>query len=235
MTADLSDTQAISDASSRRPGRDLAVGEVVGDYVIASKLGEGGFGSVYRVTHKVIGRVFALKILRAALDANPDAISRFIEEARASSRSRHPNIVDVFAFGQLPDGRPWYVMEFLEGESLESFARRRVGALSVSDTLFILGALARALDTIHAAGIVHRDVKLDNVFLALDLDGRCVPKLLDFGIAKIAIAGETGRPSHRTRTGMLRHLPSSTNWWNKGELGAPPRARRGPVERRLLV
>ncbi|HEY3234140.1 MAG TPA: serine/threonine-protein kinase, partial [Polyangiaceae bacterium] len=176
---------------------ELEEGTLVGDYRLEGRLGQGGFGTVHRAVHSVIGKVAAVKILHREYSSNPQMVSRFIAEARAVNQIRHKNIIDIFAFGRIEDGRHYFVMELLEGESLEDLLYRE-GRLSVEQTLKLLRPVARALDAAHAAGIAHRDLKPDNVFLATDEEGQVVPKLLDFGIAKLLDATSSG---HRTATG----------------------------------
>ncbi|HEY1550426.1 MAG TPA: protein kinase [Kofleriaceae bacterium] len=179
------------------PDPDLAPGSAVGEYRIDRKIGRGAFGSVYQASHPVIGKLVAIKILARKYSVEPEMINRFVTEARAVNQIRHRNIIDIFSFGTLPDGRAFYVMELLEGETLQT-RLARVGRLSLSEALPILRAVARALDAAHAHGIAHRDLKPDNVYLAHDADGT-QPKLLDFGIAKLL--HERDSP-HKTETGI---------------------------------
>ena len=112
-------------------------------------------------------------------------VSRFIAEARAVNQIRHRNIIDIFAFGQLADGRSYYVMELLDGEPLDAHLEQRGGS-PLGEALPILRAIARALDAAHAKGIAHRDLKPENIFLVARVRRRALyPKLLDFGIAKL--------------------------------------------------
>jgi serine/threonine-protein kinase len=178
--------------------RDLLPGQKVGEYVVEEKIGAGGFGTVFRGAHPLIGKVVAIKVLKRQYSADPEMVSRFVAEARAVNQIRHRNIIDIFAFGQLDDGRHYYVMEFLEGEPLNEHLDA-VGAMTLADALPILRAIARALDAAHAKGIAHRDLKPENVFLARESDGTVFPKLLDFGIAKLL--GAAAQPMHKTRTG----------------------------------
>ena len=182
---------------------ELRSGEQVGEYRIETKLGEGGFGAVYRAVHPVIGKTAAVKLLHRQFSSNPQMVSRFIAEAKAVNQIRHKNIIDIFAFGALPDGRQYYVMELLEGMSFDRFIKER-GRLSVEEAMPLLRGIARALDAAHAAGIVHRDLKPENIFILFDEDGVATAKLLDFGIAKLL--GESER-SHKTRTGTPMGTP----------------------------
>ncbi len=182
---------------------DLKEGEVAGEYRLEAKLGEGGFGSVYRGVHTLIGKIAAIKVLHRAYSSSPQIVSRFIAEARSVNQIRHKNIIDIFAFGVIADGRHYFVMELLEGESLEGLLRREE-RLAPAAAAPMLRAVARALTAAHAAGIAHRDLKPDNVFLARD-DGELIPKLLDFGIAKLMGEDVSG---HKTRTGAPIGTPA---------------------------
>jgi serine/threonine protein kinase len=161
------------------------VGEVIGNYRIVERLGEGGMGTVFSVEHVVLGRQFALKVLRSPVFAkDPTAGARFLREARAASRVRHPNIGDVFDFGHLGDGRPYFVMELLEGESLADRVSRE--PLEPGDVITIGRQLASALAAVHDRGVVHADVTPSNALIISNEPLHV--KLIDFGLA--AIAGE---------------------------------------------
>ncbi|HEY5924993.1 MAG TPA: serine/threonine-protein kinase [Kofleriaceae bacterium] len=179
--------------------RELAPGLDVGEYRIESVLGRGGFGTVYGAVQPVIGKRVAIKVLARRYAADQDIVSRFAAEARAVNQIRHRNIIDIFSFGQLPDGRHYYVMEHLDGEPLDTYIRTH-GAMPLDQAIPVLRAIARALDAAHAKGIAHRDLKPENIFLANDPDGGVFPKLLDFGIAKL-LAPEDN-VMHRTGTGV---------------------------------
>jgi len=183
--------------------RDLEVGDVAGEYRIEGPLGEGSYGTVYRAIHPVIGKSAAVKVLKRQYSANPEMVSRFIAEARAVNQIRHRNIIDIFAFGTLPDGRHYYVMELLEGQTLEALVKERQ-RLSLDEAIPILRQLSRALGAAHAAGILHRDIKPENVFLTFDEDGQPIPKLLDFGIAKLQSSDDN---THKTRSGTPMGTP----------------------------
>jgi serine/threonine-protein kinase len=181
---------------------DLDAGQVIGEYRIETKLGQGGFGTVYRAVHPLIGKVVAIKVLARKFSVDPEMVSRFIAEARSVNQIRHRHIIDIFLFGTLEDGRAYYVMEYLDGEPLD-VAIDRQGKLPLEQALPILRAMARALDAAHGKGIAHRDLKPENIFLVKDPDGdvnATWPKLLDFGIAKLMAADDPNK--HKTRTGI---------------------------------
>jgi hypothetical protein len=184
--------------------RDLAPGDTVGEYEIEAKIGEGGFGTVFRAQHPLIGKLVAIKVLARQYSAQPEMVSRFVAEARAVNQIRHRHIIDIFAFGQLPDGRHYYVMELLDGEALDEHLAA-VGRVPLGEAIPILRAIARALDAAHGKGIAHRDLKPENVFLAREADGTIFPKLLDFGIAKLLSTGDVAK--HKTRTGSPLGTP----------------------------
>ncbi len=177
---------------------DLEAGQVVGEYEVEGKLGEGGFGTVYKGVHPLIGKRVAIKVLNREFSANPEIVSRFISEARAVNQIQHRNIIDIFSFGQLEDKRQYFVMEMLEGMPLDGYLSER-GRLPVEEAVAILRPISRALDAAHAQGIAHRDLKPENIFLSFFDDGQPFPKLLDFGIAKLMGDHTSG---HKTGTGM---------------------------------
>jgi serine/threonine protein kinase len=182
---------------------DLQPGDVVGEYEITGPLGKGGFGSVFRARHPLIGKEAAVKVLHRQYCSNPQVVSRFIAEARSVNQIRHRNIIDIFSFGALADGRQFFVMELLEGTTFDRFIKEH-GGLEPEVALPILHQVARALDAAHAAGITHRDLKPENVFLAFDDEGHPFPKVLDFGIAKLKGEGI----GHKTRTGAPMGTPN---------------------------
>lgn len=189
--------------------RELAVGQGVGEYRIEGKLGQGGFGTVYRAVHPLIGKAAAVKVLSRQYSSNPQMVSRFIAEARAVNQIRHRNIIDIFAFGTLPDGRQYFVMELLDGMPLDRYLAER-GRLAPAVAVAILRLVGRALDAAHASGIAHRDLKPENIFLTFDDDGKPFPKLLDFGIAKLSVAptgGGDAPAAAKTKTGTPMGTP----------------------------
>jgi len=184
--------------------KELVPGDTVGEYRIEGKLGEGGFGAVFSAVHPVIGKHAAIKVLSRQFSANPQMVSRFIAEARAVNQIRHRNIIDIFAFGQLPDGRQYYVMELLDGTTFDRYLASNK-RLTLGQALPILRGIARALDAAHGKGILHRDLKPENVYLVFDEDGGVQPKLLDFGLVKLLGAASGGE--HKTKTGTPMGTP----------------------------
>lgn len=183
---------------------ELAPGTPVGEYRVVEKVGEGGFGSVYLARHPVIGKDAAVKVLSLAHSRREDHVSRFMAEARAVNQIGHPNIVDIFSFGRLDsDGRLYFVMEYIEGETLEARVRRRDG-LPPAEAMPILRAVARALQAAHDQDILHRDLKPANVLVA-ESDGEPLVKLIDFGIAKLLDQDV----QHKTRTGTPIGTPQT--------------------------
>jgi serine/threonine-protein kinase len=185
--------------------RGLPAGRHVGEYVIEAMIGEGGFGTVYRARHPLIGKLAAVKVLAPQFSSDPEMVSRFVDEARAVNQIRHRNIIDIFSFGQLDDDRSYYVMELLDGQALDE-AIAAEGAMPLGDAIPILRGVARALDAAHGSGVAHRDLKPENVFLARDSDGNVFPKLLDFGIAKL-LGDRASEQMHKTRTGAPMGTP----------------------------
>ncbi|MBA2540885.1 MAG: serine/threonine protein kinase [Deltaproteobacteria bacterium] len=168
----------------------LVEGDAVGDYVVEQFLGAGAMGEVYAGRHPVINKRVAIKVLKRELASDKEAAERFVREARAVNQIDHPNVIDVFNFGQLKgdDGRLYLVMDLVDGKSLRKVLED--GPLPVAAALDILEQIADALDTAHARGVVHRDLKPDNVMLT----SGAKPKVfvLDFGIAKLFTATATG-------------------------------------------
>ena len=164
-------------------GDPLAPGATAGEYIVDQFIGAGAMGEVYAGHHPVIGKKVAIKVLTHAAAASPDAAERFIREARAVNQVDHPSVIDVFAFGRLPDGdgRLYLVMDLVEGQSLRKALIH--GPLDVETALHVLGQIAEALDAAHARGVVHRDLKPDNVMLGTQTPPKVF--VLDFGLAKL--------------------------------------------------
>ena len=174
----------------------IPAGTVLDDYTIAERIGVGGFGEVYRATHRRMGGDVAIKLLHGERCGDKEAVARFIAEARAANKIRHPGIVDVFDFGTSPDGRMYFVMALLRGATLRELLDE-AGRLVLQDAIPILRGIAAAIDAAHAAGVAHRDLKPANVFVQTD----GTVKLIDFGLAKLA-----DDPS-QTATGAILGTP----------------------------
>ena len=167
-------------------------GQTIGQYEIISMLGKGGMGEVYLAQDHKLGRRVALKFLPFSFTKDADRLRRFEREARAASALNHPNILTIHEIGEV-DGHRFIATEFIDGETL----RQRIvtGPLKVNEALHIGEQIASALAEAHAAGIIHRDIKPENIMLRRD----GIVKVLDFGLAKLAEAKESGRPEDLTR------------------------------------
>ena len=160
-----------------------------GRYDVVEPLGEGGMGTVFRVRHVSLDRAFALKLLRRELARDRELAERFVQEAKATARIRHPAIVSISDFGVLDDGVPWFVMEHLAGKTLGALLREG-GPLPVARAVALGKRIADGLVASHEAGVVHRDLKPENVFVLDDDEVRIV----DFGAAKVIGASQLTRP-----------------------------------------
>ncbi len=181
---------------------DRIVGSTIdGRYVIQKVLGEGGMGVVYLARHALIDKLVALKALRSDLSSDKEITTRFLNEAQAASRIGSPHIVDISDFGVLAGGSAYFVMEYLRGESLAD-RQARLGVFSIRGTLHIGKQVAQALAAAHAAGIVHRDMKPDNVMLIERGGDPDFVKVLDFGIAKV-----NSQVTRLTRAGSVFGTP----------------------------
>ncbi|HEY3450199.1 MAG TPA: protein kinase [Myxococcales bacterium] len=158
----------------------------LGQYKIVRFLGEGGMGAVYEALHVDLGKRVALKTLRSDVEALPTVKERFLREGQSAARIKHPHIVDVYDAGQC-DGVAFLVMEYLDGEDLETLLRRE-NRISTDRTLDIMIPVMAAVAAVHQQGIIHRDLKPQNVFLTRGPYGEALPKVLDFGISKVSTA-----------------------------------------------
>jgi eukaryotic-like serine/threonine-protein kinase len=187
---------------------ELAAGKVVAQrYQLEKLLGEGGMGAVWLAVHVVTKKLVALKFLKANAASNPLHVRRFLREARAASAVRHPNVVAIHDVVELENGSPVMVMDFLVGESLAQRLERQK-KIPLAELASLLLPVISAVGTAHSMGIVHRDIKPDNLFLEESVDGRIVPRILDFGIAKLsAVEGAAAETSTLTRTGSVMGTP----------------------------
>ncbi|HEX7500913.1 MAG TPA: serine/threonine-protein kinase [Polyangia bacterium] len=184
---------------------DPLIAQLVADrYRVIRKLGEGGMGSVYLAEHVVIEKKFALKVLAPELARRSDLVARFLQEARSASRIGHENVIDIMDFGQSPDGLVYIAMEFLDGKDLGEIVRSK-GAMEWKEARAIVLQICRALRAAHDKGIVHRDMKPENIFLIQREGQPHFVKILDFGIAKVMGLDPNG--PRLTRTGMIFGTP----------------------------
>jgi serine/threonine protein kinase len=180
ITIQLDPPGAVSNATASG----LALGTLVdGHYFVEALLGEGGMGAVYRAKHLSLDRYVALKLLRADVAVSSSALRRFAREARAVARLRHPNVVTIHDFRNAPGVGFYLVMEYLEGRSLREELKQR-GPLPVREAIALIEPVCSAVAQAHSAGVVHRDLKPDNVFLEAVPNGFVV-KVLDFGVARL--------------------------------------------------
>jgi len=209
---------------------DPLLGATVADrYKVIRKLGEGGMGAVYLATHMVLEKQVALKVLHGEFARKPDLVERFMQEAKAASRIRHENVIDISDFGATPDGLVFFAMELLQGHDLhEEVARARLSGhlLPWSRTKKIFLQICSALSAAHARGIVHRDLKPENVYLVEFLGDPDFVKLLDFGIAKVTDVSSEEGGRKLTKTGMLFGTP---------EYMSPEQARGEQVDHRVDI
>ena len=199
------DGDTLIETADYNPSADPLIGQTIdGRYEVIDVIGEGGMGTVYEVRHVALGRRFALKVLRRDI-ADAEHTARFLQEAKAAAAIGHPNIVAVSDFGEVRLGGPesaavpYFVMEFLTGISLAALLRSEK-TLSPQRAAGILLQCASGLAAAHAAGVIHRDLKPDNVFLTPTAEKEFV-KLLDFGVAKMVGQGRL------TRAGMVFGTP----------------------------
>ena len=201
---------------------------IAGRYQVTKKLGEGGMGTVYQATHTVLEKQVALKVLHPELARKAHLVDRFLQEAKAASRIRHENVIDISDFGAA-DGHVFFAMELLQGHDLheEVTRARSEGKLlpwARSKPIFL--QICSALSVAHDRGIVHRDLKPENIYL---VDFRGDPdfvKLLDFGIAKMTDVSSNEEGRKLTKTGMLFGTP---------EYMAPEQARGEKVDHRVDI
>src|SRR3954463_6001634 len=164
-------------------------------------------GTVYRAEHTLIGKIAAVKILHPEMSSNRDIVNRFFNEARATTSIKHPGIVEVFDFGYMASGHAYLIMEFLDGMPLSQRLRRR-GPMSEGEAALLLRGVCVALAAAHDKGVVHRDLKPDNIFVVPDpesVSGERT-KILDFGIAKLTDIGLGAGGG--TRTGAVMGTPA---------------------------
>ncbi len=185
-------------------GSDLDAGTLVGNYRVEGRHSRGGFATIYRAVHSTMGRLAALKVLHKYLSGSAPMVRRFMQEGQAVNLVRHPNIVDIFEFGQLPDHRPFFVMEWLEGSNLAEHLQAH-GPMAEADAVSVVEDLCAGLAAAHDVGVIHRDLKSSNVVLVPAGSWYHV-KLVDFGIAKLLSGGSPDLSALGSRLGTPLYM-----------------------------
>jgi len=220
----------LDSASTSPTAADALVGQLItGRYRVKGRIGEGGMGTVYLAVHEAIEKKVALKVLNREYSANREVVERFKQEAVSASRIKHPNVIDVFDYGQLEDGSCFIAMELLEGQDLGELLSMR-GHVDPIEAIRIVLQVANALGLAHSRGVVHRDLKPENVFLQTTPEGERLVKIVDFGIAQLRgkeeLSEQAGRRRRLTKTGMIFGTP---------EYMAPEQARGAEVDHRTDI
>jgi serine/threonine-protein kinase len=193
-------------APQSNPQDDVCGAVLAKKYRVTKVIGQGGMGVVYAATvDGAPGQRVAIKLLHGEHMVDPEILKRFIDEGRACERLVHPNIARVIETDIAEDGRPFIVMELLDGVPLSAYTKSG-GRVPLMQSAIILQGVLAGLAAAHAQGVVHRDLKPDNVFLSRDEAGQYHAKILDFGIAKVMDAA--GGMGQRTRTGALLGTPA---------------------------
>lgn len=190
------------------PPPDLEGKIVAGRYKVERLLGQGGMGSVWAARHLTLNQLVAIKFIHPKLAGSQEALRRFDTEAKAAARIKSRHAVAVSDHGVTDDGQPYIVMEYLEGETLDQTVRRR-GPLPITEVSGIVAQAASALGEAHAAGVIHRDLKPDNIFLATDREAPpyfYTVKLVDFGIAKV-VHDDAATGAAATQAGTVLGTP----------------------------
>jgi eukaryotic-like serine/threonine-protein kinase len=188
----------------RADGDELIGKLVIGRYVVESQLGKGAFGSVYRGHHTTLRRPVAIKVLHAHLVNVPKILQRFRREAELAARLAHANVAGVLDVGETPDGRQLIVLELAPGRPLTELLGEPLPAPRV---IALVGQILRGLEHAHEAGLVHRDLKPDNIIVEQSAGGAEIPRIVDFGIAVLTDPDEVFGGTRLTATGQMIGTP----------------------------
>jgi eukaryotic-like serine/threonine-protein kinase len=204
---------------------DPLIGKVVdnGEFQIVEKLGAGGMGAVYKARQPSMNRLVAIKVLHAKYLSRDDLVSRFRREARSMSQLTHPNTAHVYKYGQLDDGSCYFVMDYLDGHTIAQEVRRN-GPLDPDRAIYIMAQVCGALQEAHQAGIIHRDMKPENIFLTKQAGTADFPKVLDFGLAKVT--------EKQMGTRSIMHLTQHGTIFGTPEFMSPEQALGAPLDQR---
>lgn len=202
-----------------------------GKYRALQELGRGGMGEVFLAEHIALGSRVVVKLLHAELSSKNTLVDRMRIEAQACARLNHPNIVRVTDFDRTPSGRPYFVMEYLPGKALGDLVKERGGFLPVAEAVDVVLQSLEGLSAAHAQGLVHRDIKLDNLFVceAAAPGAKPLVKILDFGVAKVLDGAGSDAPAQLavpTGTGVVVGTP---------RFFAPEQARGKPLDARADI
>lgn len=171
---------------------DHLIGARIATYEIESMIGQGAMGIVYKAKHLLMEKTVAIKMLRQSLVSDSHSVKRFQHESKAASKLDHPHVIKVFDFGLSDDGRPYIVMDFLEGVSLADLLKAK-GQVTIERTIRVVGQACSALDHAHRQGVIHRDLKPTNIVLTKYDQENDFVKVVDFGVAKLLNAGAEGQ------------------------------------------
>jgi len=212
-------------SSGKVAKRDALFGQVLADrYRILDLIGKGGMGKVYLAEHVALGKKVAVKVLNPAYTNRPDQVKRFLREARAASTIGHENVIDITDFGAMPNGQVFFAMEHLQGDDLGKILKK--GPMSWARARRVMLQICRALQAAHDHGIIHRDMKPENVFLIHRNGIRDFVKVLDFGIAKFLEENRDGGTNPLTQVGALIGTP---------EYMAPEQIHGDPADLRMDI
>ena len=183
----------------------IVAGQTIGNYRILSKIGTGGMGAVYLAEHPLIGKKVALKVVHSELASNRDVVQRFFQEARAANAIGNEHIVEIHDFGVTPEGDHFYIMEYLEGRTLAAVLSRET-TMDPVRVLHVGAQIASALGAAHDAGVLHRDLKPDNIMLMSRLGDPDFVKVLDFGLAKMFASESSVQTAHGVLLGTPQYM-----------------------------
>lgn len=205
----MSDTAPILPTVEVQPEMDPVIGLILDGYQVKERMESGGMGLIYRAWHTGIERNAVVKVLKPEMATDTEQVARFHKEARTLGRLKHPNIIEIYGAGVLPDGRLYILTEYLEGQSLHRLMRTR-SPLRPLQALGMIEQVLSGLNSAHEQGFIHRDLKPENIFVVPQLKGEPLLKLLDFGLAKQDVGPfslmEGVQPARSTLAGTPQYI-----------------------------